>query len=382
MTTQTPESNETNNQEEEDRGYGTVTSISPLIELKNIGRYNAHTGEQVWRPREDLMSGQHSFARKSVRGFPENVEKFRMLTSLDDLRSLRLWRAVAAEIIGTLILVLVGCGSCIQNWSSGNTVSAIHNGTEIKVTYNYSPTDIVQIALAFGLSVATVVWIIGHISGGHINPAVTCAMLVTRRISLARAFLFIVAQLLGAIAGAGILRAVTPGELQGSLGLTSLGPGVDGLMGVGVEFCVTFVLVLTVFAACDKARKDLGGSFPLTIGLSVTMCHLFAIRFTGSSMNTARSFGPAVVMGLWKDHWVYWVGPLLGGIVAGLLYDNVFAANASLAKCTGCLLASKYDHEEFPPKKFKIKILEEEDDDNNRLRESVAPLAKKEQNVV
>ncbi|KAL3858939.1 hypothetical protein ACJMK2_009188 [Sinanodonta woodiana] len=289
----------------------------------------------------------------------ERLKKFRMLTSLDDMVSLRFWKAVWAEFVGTLILVLVGCGSFIQSWPSEKNIALKLNDTSVRAMNNYT-TDVVQIALAFGLSVATVIWLIGHISGGHVNPAVTCAMFITRRISLARALIFITVQLLGAIVGAGILRGVTPSDRQGTLGCTLLSQGVDGGMGVGVEFCITFVLVLTVFATYDKHRKDLAGSFPLTIGLSVTTCHLFAVKFTGSSMNTARSFGPAVVMGIWKDNWVYWLGPILGGMLAGLVYDNVFAVNASRDKCRAFLFGTQYDDDKHPAQKYKIRVIEEE----------------------
>ncbi|KAL3858935.1 hypothetical protein ACJMK2_009184 [Sinanodonta woodiana] len=357
--------------------------VDPLNELEHLSIYSGESfPEQKQSPRKNLMSRNTSLLEKSEREntFPVNLHKLRMLTSVDDIKSLRFWKAVAAEFVGTFILVLVGCGSCIQNWSSGNYITLRINDTDVNLINNYSSADIVQIALAFGLSVATVICIIGHVSGGHVNPAVTSAMLITRRISLARAFLFIVIQLLGAMVGAGILRLVTPNERQEALGCTMLGPGVGGFMGAGVELCITFVLVLTVFAACDKQRKDLGGSFPLTIGLSVTMCHLFAIRFTGSSMNTARSFGPAVVMGIWKDHWVYWVGPILGGVLAGLTYDNVFSMNASLQKCRAFFLASQYDNENYKARKAKIRIIEEdlEEGEETKGEETrLAPIAEK-----
>ncbi|KAL8594288.1 hypothetical protein ACOMHN_000990 [Nucella lapillus] len=269
-----------------------------------------------------------------------------MATSLDDITSLRLWKGIVAEFVGVLLLVLVGCGSCMS------------------LNENSSPS-VVQIALCFGLSVATIVWNIAHISGGHINPAVTLALLATRKISLAKAVFFVLFQLVGAVVGAGILMGLTPREFQGSLGSTlvsdKLGPG----KGLGVEIFITFVLVFTVFASIDSRRKDLNGSTPLTVGLSVTMCHLFAIQYTGASMNTARSFGPALVTGNWDNHWVYWVGPITGGVAAGLLYEYLFAVNASLTKVRACVLSSDYDDDKFRAKKIKVRIVEEEEEEED-----------------
>ncbi|XP_033754572.1 aquaporin-4-like [Pecten maximus] len=286
----------------------------------------------------ESTSNKKKYSRDSV---PANhwARRYRMITSIDDLKSLRFWKAVGAEFLGTLLLVIVGCGSCVA-WDADNKV--------------------VQIAFCFGLSVATIVWSIGHVSGGHINPAVTCAFFITRQISLARAVLYIVVQCLGAIIGAGLLKGMTPTRRQDSLGATVPHNDVDGGKAFGIEFFITFILIFTIFATCDKKRKDLGGSFPLSIGLSVTMCHLFAIQFTGASMNTARSFGPAVVMGIWDKHWVYWLAPPLGACCAALLYDNVFSMNASLEKARGFLLSSDYDHEDFPAKRKKVKVIHEE----------------------
>lgn len=183
-----------------------------------------------------------------------------MASSLDDLKSSFFWRALAAEALGTLVLVLVGCGTCVggQEWET------------------FAPS-IVQISLAFGLAVATMVWCIAHLSGGHINPAVTAAMLACRKISIARALLYVAAQCTGAMAGAGILKGLTPTNVEGNLGLTSISTGLTREQGFGVEFMVTMILVLTVFASCDVKRTDLNGSAPLTIGFSVTLCHLFAV---------------------------------------------------------------------------------------------------------
>lgn len=236
------------------------------------------------------------------------VSEFRRVFGMDEMQNVnQLAKALLAEFLGTGFLVFVGCGSCIGGWDIG-----------------YKPT-MVQIALAFGVAVATIAQCIGHISGGHINPAVTCAMMVTGKCSFLRAFLYVVSQCVGAIAGAAVLKAVTPEKIQGGLGTTTLDSKVSSVQGLGIEFLITFVLVLTVFAACDENRLDVLGSVPLAIGLSITACHCFAIKYTGSSMNTARSFGPAVITGIWDHHWVYWVGPIMGGLVAGLLYQHVFA---------------------------------------------------------
>ena len=201
-----------------------------------------------------------------------------MATSLDDLKSLLFWRAVLAECLGTAFLVFVGCGSCI-GWEE-----------------DYSPS-VTQIALCFGLIVGTMVWSIAHVSGGHINPAVSLAMLVTRKISIARGLLFIVVQCVGAMLGAGILKGVTPKKFQGTLGQTMVNPEASPEQGFGVEFMITFVLVFTVFATCDSKRTDLQGSGPLTIGLSVTVCHLAAVSC--SRVYFCAHLQSSVILYLW-----------------------------------------------------------------------------------
>ncbi|XP_019764074.1 aquaporin AQPAe.a [Dendroctonus ponderosae] len=212
-----------------------------------------------------------------------------------------LWKMLAAEFIGTLILVTVGCGSCLGN-----------------------PT-IVQIALAFGLTVAALVQAIGHVSGGHINPAVTVSFFITGEINLVRTILFILVQCIGAIAGAGILKALLPASfINGNLGFTEVAPEIQPINGLFFELVFTFILVFVIHGVCDGRRNDIKGSIPLAIGLTVTAAHLSGIHFTGSSINPARTFGPSVVMNFWNDHWVYWVGPIAGGVLAGLLYKYIF----------------------------------------------------------
>ncbi|KAJ3594703.1 hypothetical protein NHX12_004010, partial [Muraenolepis orangiensis] len=200
------------------------------------------------------------------------------------------WRAVSGEFLATLVFVLFGLGSTL-NWSAGETASP-------------PPADLVLISLCFGLSIATMAQCFGHISGGHINPAVTAAMLVTRKISLAKALFYVLAQCLGAVVGAGLLYLVTPAAVTGAgLGVTTVNPKISVGHALVVELVITFQLVFTIFATCDSKRTDLGGSASLAIGLSVTIGHLFAIPFTGASMNPARSLGPALVTLNFGDHW-------------------------------------------------------------------------------
>uniref|UniRef100_A0A3P8S4V2 Aquaporin-4 n=1 Tax=Amphiprion percula TaxID=161767 RepID=A0A3P8S4V2_AMPPE len=225
------------------------------------------------------------------------------------------WRAVSGEYLATLIFVLLGLGSTI-NWAAGEEKPP--------------PADLVLISLCFGLSIATMVQCFGHISGGHINPAVTAAMVVTRKLSLAKAVFYVAAQCLGAITGAGILYIVTPAAVRGSLGVTTVNSNISLGHGLLVELLITFELVFTVFATCDPKRTDLGGSAGLAIGFAVAIGHLFAIPYTGASMNPARSFGPAMVMLNFESHWVYWVGPILGGILAAGLYEYLYCPDPEI----------------------------------------------------
>lgn len=170
-----------------------------------------------------------------------------------------------------MVLVLLGCGSVIATQDT--------NGRNIR-------DDVVQISLCFGLVVASMVWCISHISGGHLNPAVTIAFMITRRISIFKAVCYVVAQSGGAALGAYVLSLVA--IETSSLGLTQPHRTFEDAQVFGIESLITFALVFTVFATCDTGREDLEGSGALAIGLSVTLCHLFAVPFTGSSMNPAR----------------------------------------------------------------------------------------------
>ncbi|CAH2239854.1 aquaporin AQPAe.a-like [Pararge aegeria] len=184
--------------------------------------------------------------------------------------------------------------------------------------------NVVAVALANGLLIASVVQIIGQISGGHINPAVTVGVFACGRIKLMKAFLYIIAQILGSLIGSTVAYAITDSDSRHELGATVPRKELRADQVFGLEFIMTFVLVAVVLSVLDTKRSDRGlGSAPLAIGLSVTACQVSAFLYTGS-LNPVRSLGPAVVMNIWTKHWVYWIGPILGGLTAGLNYRFIF----------------------------------------------------------
>nr|CAG4640694.1 EOG090X02IK [Eulimnadia texana] len=240
------------------------------------------------------------------------ITRFGNIIGLGELSSsTNLWRAVIAEFISTLLLVFFGCASCVSEWRE-----------------NYSP-NIIQIALTFGIVIATMVQALGHISGGHINPAISVAMLLAGKMSVLRTLLYIVAQTVGAIAGAGILQGLIPSDMQSNIGLTNIHHRLTPAQGFGAEFFATFLLAIVVFGVTDDSRRDIQGSRPLAIGLAVTTAILAIGDFTGGGLNPARSFGPAVVKNFWNNHWVYWVGPMAGAVAAAFIYQGIFRSGTS-----------------------------------------------------
>lgn len=217
-------------------------------------------------------------------------------------------RVLLAEFLGTFLLCFIG-------------ISAILSGTAAVG----GGGGLVAVALAHGLAVSLAVHMFGGISGAHINPAVTAAMLVTGRISTRLAVMYIAVQLLGGVAGALVsswvfpVQAITAGMLGIPLPAAWASTGTVLL----VEAVLTFLLVTAVFAtAVDERGKTVKiGAFG--IGLMVTADILAAGPVTGAAMNPARSFGPALVASYWKFHWMYWVGPLVGGCAAALFYHHV-----------------------------------------------------------
>lgn len=225
-------------------------------------------------------------------------------TSKLQLYSLAFYQAILAEFIGVFILTFVVCGLGISLVEGESTPSI--NG-----------------ALGGGLTLATMVWATNCISGGNLNPAISIVLVFTQDLDFLRGIFYVIFQLLGAIAGSATLNALVPAYVRPKLGLTLPNENLPLIKAFGIEVIITFLLAFTVFACIDKKRKDLGGSFPLAIGLSVTAGALFGGPYTGGSMNPARSFGPAVVHNIWTNHWVYWIGPIIGAFIAAIVYKFI-----------------------------------------------------------
>lgn len=212
-----------------------------------------------------------------------------------------------AEFVGTFGLIFFGAGSIVVNH---------HLGAD-----GYG---LVGIAFAHAIVLAILVTATMNISGGHINPAVSIAAFLTRKLSAPMTGIYIGAQLLGGLAGAAFVRALLPiasGDAT-AFGTPLVADGVGALKAVTIELVLTFFLVFTIWgtAVSKHAPKGIGG---FAIGLVLVFDILVGGPFTGASMNPARTFGPALVAGVWSMHWVYWVGPILGAALGAAVYESV-----------------------------------------------------------
>lgn len=220
-------------------------------------------------------------------------------------------RATVAELVCTFLFVFAGVGSAMAVDKLSET-SALTPGAGLAI-----------IALTHAFAIYGMVSAGFHLSGGHLNPAVTLGLAIGGHITILRSILYLIAQLLGSTIACFLLKFITGGM---ETPVHTLAGGVGYIEGIVMEIVLTFSLLFTVYATVvDPKRGSMGVIMaPLCIALVVGANIMAGGPFSGASMNPARSFGPAFVMWEWREHWVYWVGPLVGGGLAGALYENIF----------------------------------------------------------
>ncbi len=222
----------------------------------------------------------------------------------------------AAELIGTFWLVFGGCGSAV-----------------LAAAFPDVGIGLLGVSFAFGLTVLTMAYAIGHISGCHLNPAVSIGLAAGGRFKPSELAPYIIAQVLGAITGAGVLYVIASGKpgFQLADGFASNGYGEHSpggyslLAGLVAEFVLTFMFLLIILGATDKRAPQ--GFAPIAIGLGLTLIHLIGIPVTNLSVNPARSTGPAIFVGGWAlmQLWLFWIAPIAGAAVAGIVHRQVFS---------------------------------------------------------
>ncbi|CAE6521950.1 unnamed protein product [Rhizoctonia solani] len=228
--------------------------------------------------------------------------------------------AAVLELVGTILFLLLGLGG-IQAAAFSRQLTAIANGadsdTAKAISKVFSVEQLLFVSVSMGLSLLVSVWFFYRVTGGVFNPAVSTALLLIGVIGPVRWALYCIAQLVGGIIAAALLLALLPGELGVA---PTIARGVNTAQAVFIEAFLTCALVLAVLMlAAEKHRST--PFAPIGIGLTLFACHLWGVVFTGAAMNTARAFGPAVVSGFDSNHWVYWLGPFIGSLMATLFYS-------------------------------------------------------------
>jgi aquaporin Z len=231
------------------------------------------------------------------------------------MKEFNLLQRASAEFLGTFWLVFGGCGSAV-----------------LAAAFPQVGIGLLGVSFAFGLSVLTMAYAVGHVSGGHFNPAVTIGLFAARRAATKDLVPYIVAQIAGAIVGAGILYLIASGKagFDVSAGFASNGfaeqsPGGYTLVAALVtEVVMTFFFLIVILGATDQRAPQ--GFAPIAIGLALTLIHLVSIPVTNTSVNPARSTGPALFVGGWavRQLWLFWVAPILGAFIAGTVHRLLF----------------------------------------------------------
>ncbi|XP_062180494.1 aquaporin TIP4-2 isoform X1 [Phragmites australis] len=241
------------------------------------------------------------------------VDKFVDSCGNDDTPDAGCVRAVLAELVLTFLFVFTGVAASMAAAGSGEKP-----GVAMPIA------TLAAVAIAHALAAGVLVTAGFHVSGGHLNPAVTVALLARGHITALRSGLYVATQLLASSLACILLRYLTGGMVTP---VHALGTGISPMQGLVMEVILTFSLLFVTYAMILDPRSSVRTIGPLLTGLIVGANTLAGGNFSGASMNPARSFGPALATGVWTNHWVYWLGPLLGGPLAGLVYESLFLVN-------------------------------------------------------
>ncbi|XP_076022374.1 aquaporin [Genypterus blacodes] len=236
------------------------------------------------------------------------------------LRSRQYWRAILAELLGTLLLVSAVLGSSVPGPGPGD-----------------APGGPLYPAVAVGAVIVSLCHCFGEISGAQVNPSVTLSMMAARRIDVLKALLYVAAQCVGAFLATGIFYLALPHKAMADYLVNKVPIELNAAQAVGMEVLCTFQMVFTVLSVQDQQRRKSPEPANLAIGFAHVSAILIAARFSGACMNPARALGPAIITNFWENHWVFWIGPVSGGVLAALTYEFLFAHSASRQKLVACM---------------------------------------------
>nr|XP_055044746.1 aquaporin-4 [Misgurnus anguillicaudatus] len=242
----------------------------------------------------------------------------------EELRSRQFWQGILAEVLGSLVFVSAVLGSLVPG-SDGVSPGPIYP------------------ALAAGMATVVLGYCFGEISGAQVNPAITVALMATRKVDVFRALVYLVAQCLGGILATGLLYVCLPLKSIAQNFINKVPVDMNAGQALGMEMLATFLLGFTVFSVEDQRRRESTEPGNLGIGFAVSTAIFIAGRFSGASLNPARSLGPAIILGYWEHHWVYWIGPISGAVLAGMSHEFIFAHSASRQKLVACLTCKDID---------------------------------------
>jgi len=262
--------------------------------------------------RIEIVPKNGSAKREKYEREPDVWSKLRGDDEFRQLDAAKVWALVCvcvAEMLGTAVFVGLGCSSLIGNLQ----------GAESHLSH-------LNIALTFACGIALVVMVFGHVSGCHVNPAVSLSAVIFGHLSLPKFILYVISQCVGATLGTAAVKLISPDHCTvGSFCVTLPHPTVGTTRALLAETLCTAILVWAVNAAWDPRCQDKHDSLPVKFGLVIIALVLPGAKYSGGSMNPARSLGPALLSGNFTSHWVYWVGPLTGSVIASVIYKTFLA---------------------------------------------------------